>query len=336
VAGGFGAGIAAAGVSLAGALGLESGAIALAAATLVGGALGAAVGLGFKTALGATDPASSVTGLSGKVQAAAAGASTWLQPAGQQAGQGFVNGLNSQAAAAQAAAAALRNSVTSGTNGSQAWIQPAGQQTGTGFDTGLNSLHGKINATAASIKGWVTSALPAPASWLVNIGVSAMQGLANGIVSMSGTVISAAQSIANSVTNIIKSALNISSPSKVTHQLGIYTGQGFALGMLSQVPYVGDSAGQLAMTSAQSLAGVASAQSLSALGSLGVPTIGAAPRLPGVSSPLSGGPLQLNVSYTGTGNQLTDSLVGALQFHIQGVNGGDVQGALGQGSVRTN
>lgn len=304
------------------------------AAGIAGAAIGGALGLGFNLGLAA----SGVSGAAGKIKdetvSAASGANTWLQPAGQQAADGFGTGFLSQAGRVQGDVAQVRGWTQAGASGAGGWIQPHGQQAATGFGTGFLSEHARINSNAAQIRAWVSEALPAPASWLVNAGVSVVQGFANGITSAAGTVISAAQSIANSVTNIIKSALSIGSPSKVTDQLGRFTGQGFGGGLLSQVPFVEQSAGQLAMASVHGLASAASAQSLAALGSLGVPSVPGGGSLPGVTSPLRTGPLQLQLSYAGTGNQLTDALVGALRADIQGLAGGDVQAHLGLGPVR--
>jgi len=51
--------------------------------------------------------------------------------------------------------------------------------------------------------------------------------------------------------------------------------------------------------------------------------------------PASTGAAQLTVSYAGTGDALTDEIVKSLRYKINGLTGGDVRGALGQGPVRT-
>lgn len=338
VAAGFGEGVAGAAVSLASALGLESGAIALAAAALAGGALGAAVGLGFMTGLGATGASDAVGKLSSSVQSGAAAANTWLQPAGQQAGQGFISGLNSQAAAAQAAAAALKNDVSSGTNGSQAWLPPAGQQTVKGFNDGFSSLHSEVNSTAAQLKTWITDTLPSNSlgAMLGPAGVSVVQGFANGIISATGLIKDAISYVTSLIPSTVSSLLGINSPAKVMIPLGSAVPEGVGVGMLGGAHFITSAGGQLADVTAQSLAGIAAGQSSAALSALGVPSIGASPRLPGVGSPLSGAPLQLELSWAGTSDQVTNALVSGLRVHIQGLNGGDVQGALGQGQVRTS
>ena len=299
------------------------------AAGLAGAALGGAVGVGFNLGFAATGASGAAGKIEGGVKAATADAKSWLQPAGQQAADGFGTGFLSQQSKVQADVGQVKGWTQAGAAGSSTWIAPHGQQAAQGFATGFASAHGIVNNGAAQLKGWVTAALPSPASWLVNAGVSVMQGFLNGLVSEAGAVYAEADSIANTVIGKIKSALGIASPSKVTHELGVFTGQGFGLGLASTGSFIGQQASYLATVSAQSLASIAASQSLSQLG------IAAPARLPGVGSPLSGGGLQLQVSYAGSGNQLTDALVGGLQFHIVHATGGDVQAALGQGSVRT-
>ncbi|HEY1854639.1 MAG TPA: hypothetical protein VGG40_08630, partial [Solirubrobacterales bacterium] len=99
LAAGFGEGIAGAAAGVLGELGIGTGLVAVLAAGAAGLALGTAVGAGFNLGLGATSVADATGKLASGVQAASAQASTWLQPAGQQTGQGFLNGFNSEQAA---------------------------------------------------------------------------------------------------------------------------------------------------------------------------------------------------------------------------------------------
>lgn len=331
-AAGFGTGVAGVAAELGTAVG-TAGLVAVLSAGAAGLALGTAVGVGFGLGLGATSVTTAVGKISSDVQAAAAAANTWLQPAGQQTGLGFVNGLNSEQAAASQAAGQLKNSVASGTAGSNAWLTAPGTQTGSGFNAGLASTRAEVNSTAASMKTWVTDNFQPAGAWLTNAGISVVQGFANGIISASSIVISAAESIANSVTNIISSALKINSPSKVMMPIGSSVPEGMAVGMLGGVGFINDAGTTLANATVASLSGLATAQSLSALG---VPSIGSPARLPGVSSPLSGGGLQLMVTPTMTGNALMDEFTKGLRFDIQATTGGDVQAHLGQGTVRTS
>ena len=56
-------------------------------------------------------------------------------------------------------------------------------------------------------------------------------GMLSGLSSRASAVIEKARSIANSVSAVIRSALKINSPSKVTRELGYQTGRGFELGL---------------------------------------------------------------------------------------------------------
>lgn len=66
---------------------------------------------------------------------------------------------------------------------------------------------------------------------LFNIGRDIMKGLLDGISNMARAIYDKAREIANSVKDTIKSALRISSPSKVMLEMGLDTGKGFELGL---------------------------------------------------------------------------------------------------------
>lgn len=70
---------------------------------------------------------------------------------------------------------------------------------------------------------------------LVQIGKDIVQGLINGLSSMVGALKERIKSLANTVTEGIKGVLGINSPSKVTEQLGEWTGEGFAVGLQSSM-----------------------------------------------------------------------------------------------------
>lgn len=66
---------------------------------------------------------------------------------------------------------------------------------------------------------------------LFSIGRDIMQGLLDGINNMARAIYDKARDIANSVKDTIKSALRISSPSKVMLEMGLDVGKGFELGL---------------------------------------------------------------------------------------------------------
>jgi phage-related minor tail protein len=93
---------------------------------------------------------------------------------------------------------------------------------------------------------------------LVQIGKDIMQGLINGITTMIGAIKSAVSNVASTVTGGLKSALGIQSPSKVTRQLGEYTGEGFAIGIGNTVADVRQQAANMAAATTGALSGVSS------------------------------------------------------------------------------
>src|SRR5690625_7374557 len=66
---------------------------------------------------------------------------------------------------------------------------------------------------------------------LFQIGKDIMQGLINEIGSMATAVWDKAKEIGSGITNGIKTVLGIGSPSKVLREVGVWTGEGLAIGL---------------------------------------------------------------------------------------------------------
>ncbi|WP_301405521.1 phage tail protein [Enterococcus entomosocium] len=73
---------------------------------------------------------------------------------------------------------------------------------------------------------------------LLQIGKDIIDGLVKGIRSKIDDVVSAVQDVANTITGKVKDILNIHSPSRVMAELGVFTSQGLAEGMLDGSKYV--------------------------------------------------------------------------------------------------
>lgn len=84
---------------------------------------------------------------------------------------------------------------------------------------------------------------------LFQIGKDIMQGLLNGIANMATAVWNKAKEIANGVGDTIKKALRISSPSKITTQLGKWTGIGMVDGLDDTKDMISRKANELATAS---------------------------------------------------------------------------------------
>lgn len=76
------------------------------------------------------------------------------------------------------------------------------------------------------------------ASQMHSIGVNIGSGLRNGLASQRGSIIATANSIANSVASTMRKALDIHSPSRVMKQIGVYTMEGYDLGMNAEYQQV--------------------------------------------------------------------------------------------------
>jgi hypothetical protein len=219
--------------------------------------------------------------------------------------------------------------------GAGAWLASAGKNAVGGLLSAAESAWTGASSWFTSLPGKVEGVFSGAGGWLVSAGESMVNGLVSGIESIGGTVETALLDLVPSpVRSVVSAALGF---------------VGFASGTPSAPPgwaWVGEqgpelvhfSGGEQVKTSSASMgmmSQMASAQSLGALSSLGVPSLAAAARLPGVSSPLAAGPLQLQLSYAGSGNQLIDVIVSSLRADIQGSAGGDVQAHLGRGKVRS-
>jgi hypothetical protein len=95
----------------------------------------------------------------------------------------------------------------------------------------ISSLPGKISSALSSAKSAVLGAFSGAGSWLYSVGQDILRGMANGVSAAVNWAVDAAVRAAQSVVRGVKSALGISSPSKVFAELGKYTVQGFALGI---------------------------------------------------------------------------------------------------------
>ncbi|AEL17859.1 tail length tape measure protein [Mycobacterium phage Trixie] len=95
------------------------------------------------------------------------------------------------------------------------------------WSNGVQQVSDYVGQLPGKIKSWFDDA----GSWLIEAGKNIVQGLINGIGSMISSAVSKAKELASGVKNAVTSFLGIHSPSKVFEQLGIYTGQGYAIGL---------------------------------------------------------------------------------------------------------
>lgn len=92
----------------------------------------------------------------------------------------------------------------------------------------------QIMAEVGSWPGKIQSFFSDAINWLVDAGRNVVQGLINGISGMIDSAVAKAREMAQRVKDAVTDFLGIHSPSRVMHDLGQYTGQGFADGLESQ------------------------------------------------------------------------------------------------------
>lgn len=103
----------------------------------------------------------------------------------------------------------------------------------------IPQLVGAIPGVISALVGAIVGAVPQ----LVNAGVNLMRGFINGIVSMGSQIINAVKrTITDKLPGFVKSALGISSPSRVFAELGRFTGQGFENGLTESLEDAGEAA----------------------------------------------------------------------------------------------
>ena len=135
----------------------------------------------------------------------------------------------------------IKTVVSTVMNAIKALVQGDMQGVKNAFSSGFAAVIGIVKTAVSNI----ISAFGNLGSQLFTIGVQAVQGLANGIKSRISAVGAEARALASNIASSIKSALDIHSPSRVTHALGEHAGQGLANGLKAKQSEVAKQAAQL-------------------------------------------------------------------------------------------
>lgn len=163
-------------------------------------------------------------------------------------GSTFTSAANQAASQAQAAGQSLASEGAAGTRNAQGEYNSAGQVLGSGIASGISSSSSEVNTAASDTAGSGGTGARETYQQYRSAGEYLGDGLANGIASKRSAVMAQARSIANAAAAAIRSALQISSPSKVTTQLGEYTGEGFEIGLTDSLTRAVESARRIAGT----------------------------------------------------------------------------------------
>ena len=115
-----------------------------------------------------------------------------------------------------------------------------------GLISGIKSKVGDVVSAVSSIISSCKSALSNVASEFISIGSNIISGLVSGIKSGISSVASAISDVASSAVSKAKSALGIHSPSRVFADIGMYSDEGLAKGLIKYSNVVTEAAGNVA------------------------------------------------------------------------------------------
>lgn len=149
------------------------------------------------------------------------------QTAGSSLGSAAANGINSKSGEAKNAGNSVGSSAASGIQSKNSDTRNAGSSLGSSAASGVRSKHGEMHSAG----GFIGS------------------GLVAGIQGMTGNVLGAAATLASKAAGMIRRALKIHSPSRVTKELGMYFGLGFVNGINGMEEKTGKAAQSLAEAS---------------------------------------------------------------------------------------
>lgn len=196
------------------------------------GATGSAAGGNFANALGAKKGSALNNG--GLVESnALTGISknaNQFNTIGGNAGANFSANLNAKTGNARSAGAAVASNAKNGISSNKSTFGAQGKANGSNFASGISSKKGDSSAAGGKISGAAAGKLNKTAEARSH-GKDLGRGFSGGIGSMISDVVSKASEMAKSAVDTVKSWLHIGSPSKVLHQIGVWTGKGLYNGI---------------------------------------------------------------------------------------------------------
>lgn len=126
----------------------------------------------------------------------------------------------------------VKNDWTNVYNDSTAWVGKTADSINNGFQSMGRNIGIQMNKAADTIsETWDKMLSILNPGKLKQIGKDMIAGLISGITSMSDAAVNSITGVVDSVVNKAKSLLKIQSPSKVFKQIGLWTGEGMAIGI---------------------------------------------------------------------------------------------------------
>ena len=209
------------------------------------------------------------TGSANSMQGSTTSAFSTMQSNAESSSQAVANAVTSNFKNAETAAKNAMNgvskAVTDGMNKVNQATTSGGNKMAQTFDSALNKVKSYVQqgmtavssafnsgmnqavSVSSSANSQIVSIFNTLASHLHSVGVHAGSGLYNGLASMAGSLYSLAYSIASNIASVMRSALDIHSPSRVMKSIGGFTGEGMYIGMSDWVRRINGVAKQYAM-----------------------------------------------------------------------------------------
>lgn len=164
---------------------------------------------------------------------------------------GAINGFNAIKNGVINAMSAIKSGIINAWNAVKSAISTAISTIKSTVVNGFNSLKGAVTTAMSGVKNAIVNGWNGAVSFLkginlATIGRQIIQGLANGIRNAVGLVKDAVKGAADAITGKIKGILGIKSPSRVMAQIGMYTGQGLANGILGMKRKIESASAQMA------------------------------------------------------------------------------------------
>ena len=153
------------------------------------------------------------------------------------------DGMNKVDQAATSGGNKMAQTFDSALNKVKSYVQQGMSTVSSAFNSGMN----QAVSVSSSANSQIVGIFNALASHLYSVGVHAGSGLYNGLASMAGSLYSLAYSIASNIASVMRSALDIHSPSRVMKSIGGFTGEGMYIGMSDWVRRINGVAKQYAM-----------------------------------------------------------------------------------------
>ncbi len=154
--------------------------------------------------------------------------------------------------------AQLPGRIVSAVGGLGRTLWNAGRNLLLGLKNGAASAWGTVSGWARGLGGSVARAAGNLGHVLWEAGKDVIRGFAGGIASMAKSLLGTIKNVVMAPVNAVKHLLHIGSPSKVFHEIGMWSGQGLAQGLLSQRGPVSQAAAAMAAGATSGTIGVSS------------------------------------------------------------------------------